>query len=584
MARKKSPTLLPDPSCLQLVRLEADEQSLIVIVATTSSGALCPLCHCRSESIHSRYTRVVADLPWAGWAVQLKLHVRRFFCRNQECKGRVFTERLPSVVAPYARRTMRLTNLLTLIGFALGGEAGNVLIERMGLEASPETLLRLVRQQEERQVPTPRVLGVDDFSFCRRKSYGAILIDLERQVPIDLLPDREAETFKKWLLAHPGVQIISRDRGGAFAEGGRQGAPKARQIADRWHLLSNLSDAMQGFFLTKQPLLKSLTSQLEAEAPSEGKQPEPAPWHTGMTKRQEEKSQSLHQQRVELYEQIQALAAKKIDVANIARKLGVSRQTVYNYLQMKQPPARTRIYQGGKRLIDPYKEYLVARWNEGCRSAQQMYREIKEQGYTGSSTAVGRFVAPLRAHKGKTRSFKSVEPERATMVSPEQVKKKRPPTALQVAHWMTFKEEQRLDWQQAYLTQLCEADPQIAETNELIQDFTSMLREREGERFDEWLCRVDEQGVSELQSFANGLKKDYDAVKAGLTLEWSNGQTEGQVHRLKLMKRQMYGRGSFPLLRKRVLHRTETKRRQRRAQEQLQGLGRKPGDQAALAS
>ena len=184
-----------------------------------------------------------------------------------------------------------------------------------------------------------------------------------------------------------------------------------------------------------------------------------------------------------------------------------------------------------------------------------MYREIKEQGYTGSETAVGRFVAPLRAKKGKARSFKAVEPELATMVQPEEVKKKRPPTALQVAHWMTFKQDQRLDWQQTYLAQLCETDPQIAQTYELIQEFTTMLREREGERFDEWLDRVEKQGVSELQSFANGLKKDYDAVKAGLTLEWSNGQTEGQVHRLKLLKRQMYGRGRFDLLRKRVLKR-----------------------------
>jgi transposase len=150
------------------------------------------------------------------------------------------------------------------------------------------------------------------------------------------------------------------------------------------------------------------------------------------------------------------------------------------------------------------------------------------------------------------------------MVSPEDVKKKRAPTARQVAHWMIFKEEQRLEWQQSCLTQLCEKDPHIAQTYELIHEFTTMLREREGERFDAWLARVEEQGASELQSFANGLKKDYDAVKAGLTLAWSNGQTEGQVLRLKLIKRQMYGRGSFKLLRKRVLHRAETKRRQRR--------------------
>ena len=417
-------------------------------------------------------------------------------------------------------------------------------------------------------MPTPRVLGVDDFSFCRRRSYGAILIDLEKRMPIDLLPDREAETFKKWLLAHPGVEIISRDRGGAFAEGARLGAPKAQQVADRWHLLSNLSDAMQGFFLTKEPLLKSLTSQPEAEAPSEGKQPEPAPWHTGMTKRTEEKSQRLYQQRVELYHQIHDLAAKKIDVANMARQLGVSRQTIYNYLQMKQPPERTRINQGGKRLIDPYKDYLINRWNEGCGSAQQMYREIKEQGYTGSSTAVGRFVGPLREKYGQARSFKSVEPEAATMVNPKEVKKKRPPTARQVAVWTTFKKEKRLEWQQDYLDRLCQEDPQIAQTYELIQEFTTMLREREGERLDEWLDRVEKEGVPELQSEAFGLKKDYDAVQAGLTLLWSNGQTEGQVHRLKLLKRQMYGRGSFKLLRKRVLHRAETKRRLRRDEKQ----------------
>jgi transposase len=549
--------------------LEADAQSLIAIVATTSPEALCPLCQCRSESVHSRYTRVVADLPWAGWGVRLELHVRRFFCQNPECKRRIFTERLPGVVAPYARRTTRLADLLTLIGFAMGGEAGNSLVERMGLEASPETLLRLVRQKEERQVPTPRVLGVDDFSFCRRRSYGAILIDLEKRMPIDLLPDREAETFKKWLLAHPGVEIISRDRGGAFAEGARLGAPKAQQVADRWHLLKNLSETMQSFFLKKQSQIKAATQEASSEPSEEAVSV--VPWHTGMTKQQEEKSVQYHQERVKRYYQIHELFAKKVSVANIARQVGLSRQGVYDYLQMKQPPERTRIHRPGGSRLDPYKEYLIRRWNEGCRSAQQMYREIKEQGYTGSDSAVGRFIAPWRTLKGKPRSFQEISPTPETTINPDEGKKKRPPTALQVAHWITFKEEQRLDWQKAYLARLCEADPQIRETYELIQEFTTLLREREGERLDEWLDRVEKQGIPELQSFAAGLRKDYDAVKAGLTLEWSNGQTEGQVHRLKLLKRQMYGRGSFKLLRKRVLHRAETKRRLRREKEQSPG-------------
>ncbi len=187
MARPTSPTILPDHASLHLVRLEADEQFILAVVATTASEALCPLCQCRSESIHSRYVRLVADLPWAGWAVRLELHVRRFFCQNKACRRQIFTERLPNVVAPYARRTLRLTDLFTLIGFALGGEAGKRLVDGMGLETSPDMLLRLVREQEESQVPTPRVLGVDDFCFCRRRSYGAILIDLERRVPLDLL-------------------------------------------------------------------------------------------------------------------------------------------------------------------------------------------------------------------------------------------------------------------------------------------------------------------------------------------------------------------------------------------------------------
>jgi transposase len=257
----------------------------------------------------------------------------------------------------------------------------------------------------------------------------------------------------------------------------------------------------------------------------------------------------LHQERVERYQQIHDLYAKKVDPATIARQGGISRQSVYAYLKMKKPPARTRIHRQYKPLLAPYKEYLVKRWNDGCRNGQQVYREIKDQGYTRSDQPIVRFFAQFREKKER-RKFKHVDPSNEASLT---VAPKRPPTACQVAHWITFKEDQRLVWPQEYLTQLCEAEQEIAQTYELIQSFTTMLREREGERFDEWLAQVEAQGISELQSFAQGLKKDYDAVKAGLTLSWSQGPVEGHVHRLKLLKRQSYGRASFQKLRKRVL-------------------------------
>ena len=286
---------------------------------------------------------------------------------------------------------------------------------------------------------------------------------------------------------------------------------------------------MQSFFLRKHPQIKAASTKPTSDSSQESVPP--IPWHTGMSKRQEEKSVQYHQERVERYHKIHELYAKQVDVANIARQVGLSRQGVYDYLQMKQPPERTRIHRAGGSQLEPYKDYLIRRWNEGCRSAQQMYREIKAQGYTGSDSAVSRFIAPWRALKGEARSFKSVEPKPETMITPDEGKKKRPPTALQVAHWVTFREEQRLDWQKQFLSRLCQADQEVQETYELIQLFTTMLRERQGERLDEWLKQVEEQGVAELQSFAQGLQRDYDAVKAGLTLQWSQGPVEGAPFR-----------------------------------------------------
>jgi transposase len=250
-----------------------------------------------------------------------------------------------------------------------------------------------------------------------------------------------------------------------------------------------------------------------------------------LTESQEEKSHQYHQERVQRYHQIHDLFAKQVDVATIARQVGMSRQGVYNYLQMKQPPQRTRIHRPSGSNLEPHKEYLIRRWNEGCRNAQLLYREIQAAGYTGGRSAVGRFIAPWRALKGQARRFKSVEPKPELLIHPDEGKKKRPPTALQVAHWITFREDQRFEWQKAYLARLCQTDQEIAKTYELIQDFTTMLRERQGEQLDCWLKLVKEQGVAELQSFAQGLERDYKAVKAGLTLKWSQGPVEGAPFR-----------------------------------------------------
>jgi transposase len=402
----------------------------------------------------------------------------------------------------------------------------------MGVAISPDTLLRLIRAQPEERVPTPRVLGVDDFSFCKRKTYGTILLDLEKRIPIDILPDRESATLEKWLKEHEGVQIISRDRGGPYAEGAKRGSPNAQQVADRWHLLANLSDALKPLFAGKQAQLKALVQKPAETFSAEEEQQLPA-WYSGQTKRKTKMDDAPYQERVERYHKVRELRAQGAELTLIAHQVGISRTTVNKYLNMEHPPARKTGKRSGS-VIDPYKEYLVKRWNDGVRNAQQVYREIKEMGYPGSDQPLQRYFVQFRRGKDH-RKFKQVDPAQGT---PVKAPPKRPPTASQVAHWITFKEEQRLEWQKTYLAQLCEADEEIRSANELIQEFTTMLRERRGDNVERWLEKVEQQGIKQLCSFACSLKKDYDAVKAGLTLVWSQGPVEGHVHRLKLLKRQ----------------------------------------------
>lgn len=537
---------LPSATELHLDGVISAPSRITVVVRVAKTMASCPVCQQSSSRRHSGYTRLLADLPSSGWTVQLQLHTRKFFCDNRSCSRRIFTERLPETALPYSRRTVRLNEAWQRIGFATGGEAGARLATKLGMPASGDTLLRCIRQWRGSEPPATRVLGVDDWAWRKGHSYGTILCDLERHAVIDLLPDRTAESFAGWLQQRPGVTVISRDRAGIYAEGARQGAPEAVQVADRWHLLRNLAEVFQGILRSHHGPIRQAARTAAAGAElttaethaSEDTQAERRP-----RSRTEQIRHERRERRLARYQEVVILRQQGATMAAISRQLGLGYHTVLRWLRAGQFPEWTVPERPS--ALRPFLPYLEKRWAEGCRNAARLWREIRQQGYTGQDGLVRQWIGRWK------RQLPSAQQHAATRCATPKLKPVAP--TLQRTAWLLSQADQRslTPSDRAFLTTLCRQCPELQEAATVASEFVRMVREWDRAAWPVWQKRAE---TTLLAPFAAHLQRDESAVIAALETPWSNGQVEGQIHRLKLIKRQAYGRAKFDLLKQRVLY------------------------------
>ncbi len=521
------------------------------------SHARCPSCEMRSDRIHGTYVRTLADLAWQGTPVRLRLKVRRFRCDAARCARRTFTERLPVLVRPYARRTRRMTDLVARVGAALGGEAGARLLPFLGATASADTVLREVRRAPTPTIAAPRVIGVDEWARRKGHTYGTILVDLERREPVALLPERSSESFAAWLREHPGVEVIARARSEIYAEGARQGAPDAVQVADRWHLLKNAGDVLERVLQRHRSAFEKVTEQLmaPAEAPVDvpidvsASMPADVPMGTVSTALPETQKPATRRsdsspsqlRRHACYEKIQALKAEGVSSRAIARKLHLSRTTVRKYLRAEGCPTYERRTKVG--TLTTFDAHLRARWQEGCRNAASLWRELQALGFGGGYRSV-------QLHIKRWRSIGEASAPSSARSSKPSAKS---PSPRQTRWWLLLPEARLSPDQRRFVAALTSSSEAVRVARDLAVEFGRFGRARDCAALDPWLVRASACDLAEFRDFAAGLRHDGDAVRAAVELAWSNGQTEGQVNRLKMLKRQMYGRASVGLLERRVL-------------------------------
>lgn len=574
----------PDDIVISSVRATTTE--VVLHIACRRRGAACPLCQQSSERVHGQYGRTVADLPCAGRRVILALTVRKFVCTTPTCPRQIFTERLPDLVQSYARITNRLRDALVALGLATSAQVSERVAPSLGMRISAPTLLRRLREVACPPPLSVRILGVDDWSWKKGQTYGTLLVDLELRKPIELLPDRKEETLTAWLLLHPEIDVISRDRGGEYAAAARKGAPQAHQIADKFHIVKNLRDGLKELMARKQKVLPEVEEISSDEIPlrARGKQPSTASAEGAFSSDQEKRWRSMSKQprqsstgtprlslaqsrsqisrtnRVSRYEAVRALHEQLVSEREIARRLKMSRQTVHKFLSAESFPERCSRPRSAS-ILDPYKPYILERWKAGCWNGTQILSEVRKLSYTGSDALFRLFLSSVRKqHQAAgTATTLSLDADGAKVRSPvdpackPSIRRRMSPAR---ASWLYISRVDKLDEEQKQQIKLIRlGHPELDRAYQLTQQFVSMLAEQRDTDLDQWLTRAEHSDIRELKRFAHGIRRDYAAVRAAFTSQWSNGPVEAQVNCLKLQKRLMFGRANFDLLRLHVLRR-----------------------------
>ena len=506
------------PCGLIIDRIEPGADALVIVARPTAGSATCPTCGQRSESVQSRYERLLSDLPSQGKSVRIKVLARRFRCLVTDCRQRVFVERLDAAVArPFARRTSRLEGLVHHLGLALGGRPGQSFARRLLLPVSKDTLLRVVRRHAAQPATEPRVVGIDDWAWKRGHRYGTIICDLERRQIIDILPDREAATVASWLIEHPSITVIARDRGVGYKQAATDGLPDAVQVADRWHLMENASAAFLNAVRRSMHAVRKAVGvgTVDPSALSAAERLQ----HSGWLLREAENGSIL------------ALAAQGVAIKEIMRRTDKSRGLVRQVVR----GARIDMFRSRMSSLDPFLTRLETAWADGCHNGAALWRAMKVAGFTGGLRVVTEWSTRKRKEEGAETRGK--RPGKA-------------PSARRIAQMMTTDRDKVSKTVARTVTIIQEAVPDLTRARDLLDRFHRIIQHRKDQRLEQW---IEDASHGLMKSFASGIVQDQAAVKAALTEPWSNGQTEGQNTKLKLVKRQMYGRAGLDLLKARLL-------------------------------